>query len=41
MINIQYTPKHVRFSDKIGIHVVEIEDRKGYWIEDMLTNVDA
>jgi hypothetical protein len=26
--------RHVRFNDEIITHVVEIEDRKGYWIED-------
>lgn len=26
--------KHVRFSNEIITHVIEIEDRKGYWTED-------
>ena len=26
--------RHVRFSDEIVTHVIEIEDRKGYWTED-------
>ena len=27
--------RHVRFSDEIVTHVIDTEDRKGYWIEDM------
>ncbi|UUT40539.1 hypothetical protein [carnivorous sponge associated iridovirus] len=37
VINIQRTvfrSTHVRFSDEIITHMVEIEDRKGYWTED-------
>lgn len=30
----QSPSRHVRFNDEIITHVVEIEDRKGYWIED-------
>ena len=26
--------KRVRFNDHIVTHVIEIEDRKGYWVED-------
>lgn len=26
--------KHVRFSNEIVTHVIEIEDRRGYWVED-------
>ena len=41
VINIRQTvhavhdpSKHVRFSNEIVTHVIEIEDRKGYWVED-------
>lgn len=35
VINIRQTVhKHVRFSNEIVTHVIEIEDRKGYWVED-------
>lgn len=41
VINIRQTvhtvhdpSKHVRFSNEIITHVIEIEDRKGYWTED-------
>jgi hypothetical protein len=27
--------KHVTFNDEIIIHMIDIEDRKGYWVEDM------
>jgi hypothetical protein len=34
-IHAAHSPsRHVRFNDEIITHVVEIEDRKGYWIED-------
>lgn len=41
VINIRQTvhavhdpSKHVRFSNEIVTYVIEIEDRKGYWVED-------
>jgi len=35
MIHTAQSPsRHVRFNDEIITHVFEIEDRKGYWIED-------
>ena len=41
VINIRQTvhavhdpSRHVRFSNEIVTHVIEIEDRKGYWVED-------
>jgi hypothetical protein len=34
-VHIVHSPaRHVRFSDEIITHVVDIEDRKGYWTED-------
>ena len=33
VINIK-TMRHVRFSNETVTHVIEIEDRKGYWVED-------
>lgn len=35
MVHTVHDPsKHVRFSNEIVTHVIEIEDRKGYWTED-------
>jgi len=35
IIEFSETPrKHVRFNDMVEIHIIEIEDRKGYWVED-------
>jgi hypothetical protein len=28
--------KHVRFNNNIVTHIIEIEDRKGYWTEDII-----
>jgi hypothetical protein len=33
VVNIK-TMRHVRFSNETVTHVIEIEDRKGYWAED-------
>ena len=34
VITVHDSSKHVRFSDEIVTHVIEIEDRRGYWVED-------